>query len=65
MEEPRSKRDLLQALPAGNISELLGTAATAAAAASLTLAILWKRYRQNAVMHDVRFRLVVFHAHIF
>jgi len=41
MEEPRSKRDLSQALPAGNISELLGSAATAAAAAaSLTLAIL-------------------------
>jgi len=39
MEEPRSKRDLSQALPAGNISELLGTAA-AAAAASLTSAIL-------------------------
>jgi hypothetical protein len=42
MEEPRSKRDLLQALPAGNISELLGTTATpdAAAAASLISAIL-------------------------
>jgi len=40
MEEPRSKRDLSQALPAGNISELLGTAAIAAAAASLTSAIL-------------------------
>lgn len=58
MEEPRSKRDLSQALPAGNISELLGTAA-AAAAASLTSAILWKTDRQSAVMH------VVFHVHIF